>query len=415
MINIIDSTNNNTRDTLFENLIPHGSIEIINDSNFTDYGFSGSGTAENPYIISGFNITILAPGKGISVKDTTKHFIIENCYIDTFDDCIFLHNVSSETAIIKSNQLMDSNRFGIRIVDSSNILIVNNTVDNHYQSGISLNVCPYSFIENNTITGTGIGSGGSCIAIESSAFTSLVNNTCRIAASDGIYLTNSPNSLIKNNYCIDNRDNGIWTYDYCSDSLVFNNTIIGCTKGINIWEAYRTKVYNNTCEENEFGLNIYKSSSINVKHNVLNGNSKNGIVLGVSSMNCEIIFNNITENSLYGTTVTESAEFNVFHHNNFIDNNKYGSCQASDDGKKTTWYDEDSKEGNYWSDREKRGPYKIDGTANSEDPYPLKEPVNNFTTIKKTDSLQLWIVITFIIIVTNVWRKRRLIFRKESP
>jgi parallel beta-helix repeat protein len=391
------------------NLVPHGKIEINYDTNFTDYGFAGSGTAEDPFIISNLNISLSNTGRGIAIRHTTKFFVIENCFIDTQDDCIFLFNITESTAIVRSNHLYNSNSFGVRLIDSSNLAVLNNTIINHYQSGISLNVCPYTLIENNLVVGTGLGTGGACIAIESSAFTSLINNSCIVGATDGIYMTNSPNSLIKNNYCLDNRHFGIWLYDYCSDSLIFNNTLVGSITGINVWEDYSTKIYNNTCLENDYGLNIYKSNFIQVKHNVLDSNYKNGITLGVSSISCEIIFNNITENYLYGATVEESSEYNLFHHNNFIDNNILGSSQALDDGKKTMWYDEDSKQGNYWNDREKRI-YKIDGISNSEDPYPLKEPVDNTTIIRETNSLHLWIIFVSIIVITTIWRKKRQIF-----
>ncbi len=396
------------------NWIPHEKIEINCDSNFSDYSFLGSGTSESPYIISNLNISHLGTGRGISVKHTTKFFVIENCYIEMQDDCIFLHNVTEFTAIVRSNHIFNSNSFGIRIVDSSNLSIYNNTIINHYQSGISLNVCPYTLIENNIVVGTGLGIGGACIAIESSPFTSLINNYCTVGATDGIYMLNSPNSLIKNNLCINNKYNGIWLYDYSSNSLIFNNTLIRNIKGINVWEAYSTKVYNNTCLENDYGLNIYKSNFIQVKYNALDSNYKNGITLGVSSISCEIVFNNFTENSLYGATVVESSEYNVFHHNNFIDNNILGSSQALDDGKNTMWYDEDSRQGNYWSNREKKV-YKIDGISNSEDPYPLKKPVDNTTLIRETKSLQLWIISISVIVVANIWRKRRLIFRIKIP
>ncbi|MHA1592658.1 MAG: hypothetical protein ACTSUP_09320, partial [Candidatus Heimdallarchaeaceae archaeon] len=43
----------------------HGPIEIITDDNFTDYGFPGSGTDVDPYIIQEYNITTTS-GSGIS-------------------------------------------------------------------------------------------------------------------------------------------------------------------------------------------------------------------------------------------------------------------------------------------------------------------------------------------------------------
>ena len=41
-------------------LTPHERIEIICDANFTDYGFPGSGTEIDPYVIERYTITIIA-------------------------------------------------------------------------------------------------------------------------------------------------------------------------------------------------------------------------------------------------------------------------------------------------------------------------------------------------------------------
>ena len=41
-------------------LTPHDHILISNNGNFTDYGFPGSGTAQDPYRIENYNITTLA-------------------------------------------------------------------------------------------------------------------------------------------------------------------------------------------------------------------------------------------------------------------------------------------------------------------------------------------------------------------
>ena len=58
----------------------HEGLEIRSDSDFETFNFPGSGTIEDPYIIS--NHTLKQTTYGILVEETTKHFIITNCYIE---------------------------------------------------------------------------------------------------------------------------------------------------------------------------------------------------------------------------------------------------------------------------------------------------------------------------------------------
>jgi len=59
-------------------LAPSGPINIINDNNFTDYGFVGTGSSGDPYRIENFNITTSSTA-AISIIGTTKYFVIFRC------------------------------------------------------------------------------------------------------------------------------------------------------------------------------------------------------------------------------------------------------------------------------------------------------------------------------------------------
>ena len=52
--NIVPETN----EVSLNALVAHGPINIEYDSNFTDYGFPGAGTAGDPYRIENYNITV---------------------------------------------------------------------------------------------------------------------------------------------------------------------------------------------------------------------------------------------------------------------------------------------------------------------------------------------------------------------
>ena len=46
------------QDSFISSYTPHDPITIISNANFSDYGFPGSGTQEDPYRIEGYNISI---------------------------------------------------------------------------------------------------------------------------------------------------------------------------------------------------------------------------------------------------------------------------------------------------------------------------------------------------------------------
>jgi len=63
------------------NYVEQEPIIILNDNNFTDYGFQGNGTLANPYSIENYNITTSSE-IAINIINTTKYFIIKNCFIN---------------------------------------------------------------------------------------------------------------------------------------------------------------------------------------------------------------------------------------------------------------------------------------------------------------------------------------------
>jgi len=80
-------------------LTPHDPIYITSDSGFAV--FPGSGTEEDPYLIDGYNITTTSTG--ISITDTTKHFVIRNCYVETNYIGIYITDVADGTATVANN------------------------------------------------------------------------------------------------------------------------------------------------------------------------------------------------------------------------------------------------------------------------------------------------------------------------
>lgn len=132
-------------------LTPRERIEIICDANFTDYGFPGSGTEIDPYVIEGYDITTYLYN-GILVYNVTKHFIIQHCFIEYAVSGIYVVSVSAGTAVISNNTCLNNDYAGIYLSNSSNSTIVNNTCITNYV-GIELHESENYTIEKNTCVG----------------------------------------------------------------------------------------------------------------------------------------------------------------------------------------------------------------------------------------------------------------------
>ncbi|MCE7739771.1 MAG: hypothetical protein KAU62_08660 [Candidatus Heimdallarchaeota archaeon] len=72
--------------------------------------------------------------------------------------------------------------------------------------------------------------------------------------------------------------------------------------------------------------------------------------------NSVFIGNYIANNSLYGLLLNKYSSNNSVYHNSFIGNNPGGTSQARDNGEQGSniWYNQELKEGNYWSEWQKK-------------------------------------------------------------
>ncbi len=112
-------------------LTPHAAIDIDSDYDFITLGFPGSGTAEDPYVIEGYNITTTSH-TGIYISGPTKYFTVRNCYVEAEGYGIYIGHVADGTATVINNTFSNNGEYGINIHYSDNILIHhNNFVDNN--------------------------------------------------------------------------------------------------------------------------------------------------------------------------------------------------------------------------------------------------------------------------------------------
>ncbi|MCE7739772.1 MAG: right-handed parallel beta-helix repeat-containing protein [Candidatus Heimdallarchaeota archaeon] len=202
-------------------------ITIVNDTNFTDYGFPGNGTQDNPYRIEYYSLDEIEYLNGIVIINTTKHFLIQNCYLMALWSAIYIENISDGTAVIQENTLLKSD-VGIAVKNSNGVQIINN-------------ICgPY-------------------------------NNL-------GIFLSNTSNSIVKQNTGFQNEDYAICSVESVSNLYWNNNYSFNINAGMVLYQESNATILNNICNYNSRG-GFFEVTNSTIKGNMLDNNHFYGCIL----------------------------------------------------------------------------------------------------------------------------------------
>jgi parallel beta-helix repeat protein len=361
---------------------PFSPISINDDNDFISYGFPGNGSIFSPYLIENYSITSTL-GIGIHIVDTTKHFLIRNCYIEAYESGIKLENIANYTATIENNtcegygsSLPSDYNGGITVLYSNHMLINNNTCFNNLAEGIHvrnsnnvnitncnvydntaeciLAVGDYHFIFNNTlydvdddkilIEGNHIRiinntclegnehAGWGVLAIRSS-WCHVANNTfLNTDTCVEFYQTaGNPSSynIIEDNVCINSGWNSIEFYTVGTETkneynIIRSNFCINSyLSGIILDCCSNTEIYNNEISgAKETGILVYSSPFTTITNNIVASNLYTGISLYNSRFS--IIEDNIIINNRDGGIGIHNSS-NSFFINNLIEASSVGS------------------------------------------------------------------------------------------
>ncbi|MHA1978882.1 MAG: right-handed parallel beta-helix repeat-containing protein [Candidatus Hodarchaeales archaeon] len=248
----------------------HAPISVTNDSELAAIANGGFGSADSPYIISGWNITG-SPSHGIHIAGVTKYFRIENCWIvDSSDAGICVENASTGiTSIIRNTCRNSGGTSGIYIRKSNSSTIKNNICTDNAR-GISLRESSFCTLTNN-ICNDNVYFG---IILYLSNSSKITSNTC-INNNDAINLISSSFATITDNRCFDNRGDG-FSIDSSPSSILSNNTSNNNSKtGININFSDASTLSSNNCTNNsEYGISLFRSSSVILRSNFCGNNGE---------------------------------------------------------------------------------------------------------------------------------------------
>ena len=283
-------------------------IIIWSDEDFALYDFPGTGNEQDPYVLENLRINTTLE-TGIFIKYTSKYFIVRNCHIAAQSIGIHLDSITSGTAIVANNTIVDYEHAGILIERTNQITIANN-------------LC---YENRNEVK------------------------------SSGIHLYYSDFATIKDNFCSDNHV-GL-SIETSHGGFIYNNTIYrNDLHGIRFYQSTNSTILYNKISINIFGIVMYHNSNSNTfSYNLIQYCILGGIWINPWLNPQEPL-----------------PSYNVFHHNSFMENLvAVGAYQAVDNGYNNTWFDVKTNEGNWYSDYIGFGSYLIQGTAYAEDPYPL--------------------------------------------
>jgi len=177
-------------------------IYIDEDSDFDSYGFPGTGTEEDPFIIENKLFMSVETLNGIEIHNTTKYFLIRDCSFDNMGCGIEIVRVANHTAVVAHNDFQNSIIATIFVRNTSFARVENNTgIFDH--GGIGIQYCSNILVSNNNFYG-GISPG-------------------RITEM-GISVLASTQIVVRNN-SINNFNEGIHVWKG-RDCLIEENTIV---------------------------------------------------------------------------------------------------------------------------------------------------------------------------------------------
>ena len=326
----------------------HAPIKVNNDTDFAaqaaSEGWSGDGSASNPYVIENYEIDVQGGTSGIRIENVISHFVVRNCTIyNSSSSGILLNYVSNGT--IFNNTMHDIVSDGLAMWSVSDSLLANNTIYNVGYYGFSV-----WFSDNNMISGNYVydidGIGIYTIYSDNNvmAHNNLVDN-----ALIAIQLNGANNKLYANAMVNSGLDIYGSLYTSSSHTIPMNNTVngkpvyyyknsmLGGGGSVPI-DAGEVIVVNATAlviEDIDFShrgsvdIEIVYSSYITVRNCVIGNNSMEGMYIGDSN-NITVMKNIIRENDRYGIMMMSSVD-NAFYNNTMVNNSifLYGNMRES--------------------------------------------------------------------------------------
>lgn len=229
----------------------------------------------------------------VSDNVTLSGFSITGAGVDQYgDDKAGIYFEGADNSVVKENKI-ESNGYGIFLLDSYNNTLTDNTVYISGISGIFLWNSRYNRLYNNYIDRT---NHEGILLYESSNNNELNNNTVNFTYSGfgiDLHLCNN-NTLISNT--LSNNRFGVLLTGSNYNSVISNVANSNKWNGIDLQRSNRNTLYNNTAYFNENGIFLIESNNNRLDCNKASSNTGYGINLNNSSAN-NILTGNIADSN----------------------------------------------------------------------------------------------------------------------
>lgn len=311
----------------------HEPIIILGNADFTEENgvVSGSGTAEDPYTIAGWEIDVPDTGSyGVKIENASAHFVLRGLIIRgamnprgaairlgfvsaaTVENCSIVNSqngieISSSTAVVLSGNAIYVMGHGLNVIGESAA-----EYDHLIDESNVLNDYPIRYLygkDGETVSGI----RSSNLYIVASRHMTITNN--EIVNGDGIQLAFVDDSLISGNEVYRTTpiptDHGISLYrsngNTVKENLLKNNRYAG----LYLWLSSKNEIVGNQFLANNYGLILAGSDDNRVTENIVYANPT-GIAINAGSVGNEIVGNTIThENAKYGISIEQAMENRV--------------------------------------------------------------------------------------------------------
>lgn len=242
--------------------VTHAPIVITSNSEFTGANgvLRGSGTAVDPFIIEGWDITAGgAYNEAITVANTTAYFVVQSCHLHgsgtTAVDLAGAHN-----ADVRFN-LIDSGNIGISVSLGVNIAVSGNTVTSMDSVGIQVLTSQQMNVSDNQATLV----DQDCILVVDSHDLIVSNNTASISNNTGMMIDNGTNVQVFGNVVSSNGNIGLELNNSQYVTVQGNNFTLNSGYGMWVSSSAYGLIYHNNFVSNT--MNAYQESSSYIRWN----------------------------------------------------------------------------------------------------------------------------------------------------
>lgn len=282
------------------NATASGPIAISSDADLAV--FPGSGTAADPYVISGLEINASGSGSAISIENTTAHVLIRNCAVTNADFGIY---VNASNVTVRDNDVSQTNTCGICLdVEAQGDVVESNVISDSVIDGIDV-YGSGNLIANNNITT----SGSDGVYLDTSSGNTVSNNTITGSTDQGVLLYYSDTNSILNNSITDLDDQeGILLY-YSNDNTVTDNIVNGGDYGVEAYHCSGGVISGNTVDVGYIGVDLFYADHFVADGNKVSGGGNHGFY--VYHANENVISDNAVAGSQYGINLQYSVNNSI--------------------------------------------------------------------------------------------------------